>query len=323
MKHINRFTVLLVILLSGYSCIGEDMSDCPVAPSIMLEFCYTRNMANINYFPQEVDTLLVTLYNDTDDSYSVHYRVAQDELDKGYILPLNKLADGSYTVVAWGKNTTTDYKAQDYTTTKQNMHIDLQSATGQVSPDIGNLFHGMTQLSIQQGSGSGTVNLTKNTSQLTIRLADLTATTGRPMVISDYTIEITDTNGSYKYDNTLTPFQQQLAYTQQYMVQTFDTLQATCKMLRLYPDDDSRISIKDAQGNPIPILDEGNNPVTSPVSLTGQIMRNPLINIQDDLDLRDSFTLTYSIDRNTTTGKLAIFLISINDWTVSGGNPGI
>lgn len=315
----NIWGLLLLTIILGYSCINDDRSDCPKPVNIRIQFSYTHNMPGSDLFRQEVDTLSVIVYNNADDSYMARYRVAQDQLENGNILTANDLNDGDYTLVAWGKNRCEDYMLRDYNTTKNNMHADLIYSSGQVHPSTGNLFHGMCRLVIRKRQGYAALDLIKNTSKITVRLADREASTANPIQADDYKIEITAKNGSYKYDNTLTANNPQLDYIQQYSVTAHDTLKAESKMLRLYPDDESRIQIKDRAGNIVPIIDEKNNPVTTPVSLTKQLMKNPFINSQEDLDRRDSFTLVYTINRNPDTGELHVNLVGIDDWTMSGG----
>lgn len=323
MKHINSLITSFVILLSFYSCLGEDMEPCPIESAVRLEFSYTKNWETSDYFPQEVDSLLVVLYEEN-DQYRMHYRIARETLDQGYILPFNKqMPDGNYSIVVWGKDKTRDFTAHDYAKSKYDMRIDLISSTGQVSPEIGNLFHGMTQLNVKQGSGSSIVKMTKNTSQLSVYIIDEMTTAAAPIAIDDYTVEITAPNGSYKYDNSLAATQLRLNYIQKYSVLTYDTLLATCKMLRLYPEDDSLIRFKDAEGNVIPVINSENRMISTPVSLTGEILRSPDINNQEDLDEQDSFALFYRIGRNDTGDQLTIRLTGVDYWTVGGGEPGI
>lgn len=321
MKQICRVIPVILLLLSQ-SCIGDDYSNCPPEPSVTLEFNFTYHPDNGCLFMQEVDTLSVLLYND-DDSFTAHYRLAQDRLVNGNTLALSGIADGDYTVVTWAKDKNNDYRMLDYNITKQALHTDVLYPTGKVDDSIGNLFHAMTRLSVRSGRGYESLDMTRNTRRITVYLSDRTATPLSPVTENSYSVEISAPNGCYRYDNTLTEGQPCLDYAQAYTVTAFDTLQSRGMMLRLYPDDDSNIQIKDNAGNIIPMFDRDNNPVQSPASLSGQIMLSPSINTQEDLDRGDAFVLSYVINRDDTTGELNVILMSINDWMVCPGNPGI
>ena len=295
------------------SCISDNMDDCPTG-EIILEFSYTHHMNSGDRFTSEVDTLDVYLYDDS-DNFVKHHRVAQNMLDIGSRLHLDSLSDGSYTAVVWAKDTNSDYVCTNYTTRKENMlmHFD-NSVTG--------VFHGIKTFTVLEGSAIEQISLIKNTSSVVIKLKDDDATATNPISVGDYTLSITASNGSYNYDNTPATGLPALDYIQQYSVLAHDTLQAQSKMLRLMPGDDSRLTIRDRSGMIIPIVDNNNNTIISP-SLVDEIMKNPSINTQSDLDRHDRFELTYKIRRNASTREFVAILTNINNWSVSGGETGI
>lgn len=301
-KSLTSVTAIL-LFFALTSCIDDSTDGCP--DGLSLRFEYTLNESNEDLFADQVTHLDLDLY-DKDGYYVKSYKLLQSELKNGNTFPLS-LPAGSYTFVTWANMPDGAYQ---YTSGSklEDMRVKLNVSDDEADPTYLSLFHGITSMVVGKTvNNQQTISLTQNTILLHILLKETTETS--PLKIGDYTISITSSNGTYRYDNSVVG-DEQLSYKPSYSLVDEYTLKSDFTLLRLYAGDDTHIQIKDTQGKVI--YDE---------SLTTKIMESPAFTCDEDLDRCQELTLKYVITTNdppiegeSTTVKLTM----VNDWAVTG-----
>lgn len=324
LNHIFRSltgVTAILLFLALTSCIDDSTDGCPAGLSLRFE--YTLNESNEDLFADQVTHLDLYLY-DKDGYYVKSYKLLQSELENGNTFPLS-LPAGSYTFVTWANMPDGAYQCTSGSKL-EDMRVKLNASDDEADPAYLSLFHGMTTISVFDNSSTypvyglrfediapiatkaqNIISLTQNTILLHILLKETTET--NPLKIGDYSISITSSNGTYRYDNSVVG-DEQLSYKPGYSLVDEYTLKSDFTLLRLYADDDTHIQIKNAQGKVI--YDE---------SLTTKIMESPAFTCDEDFDRCQELTLKYVITTNdppiegeSTTVKLTM----INDWAVIG-----
>lgn len=307
-KSLTGVTAIL-LFFALTSCIDDSTDGCP--DGLSLRFEYTLNESNEDLFADQVTHLDLDLY-DKDGYYVKSYKLLQSELKNGNTFPLS-LPAGSYTFVTWANMPDGAYQ---YTSGSklEDMRVKLNVSDDEADPIYLSLFHGITSMEVGKTvNNQQTISLTQNTILLHILLKETTET--NPLKIGDYTISITSSNGTYRYDNSVVG-DDRLSYKPGYSLVDEYTLKSDFTLLRLYGGDDTHIQIKNAQGKVI--YDE---------SLTTKIMESPAFTCDEDFDRCQELTLKYVITTNdppiegeSTTVKLTM----VNDWVVTdqGGSVG-
>lgn len=306
-KSLTGVTAML-LFLALTSCIDDSTDGCPAGLSLRFE--YTLNESNEDLFADQVTHLDLDLY-DKDGYYVKSYKLLQSELKNGHTFPLS-LPAGSYTFVTWANMPDGAYQ---YTSGSrlEDMRVKLNVSDDEADPAYLSLFHGMASIAVGKTiNNQQTISLTQNTILLHILLKETTET--NPLKIGDYTISITSSNGTYRYDNSVVG-DEQLSYKPGYSLVDEYTLKSDFTLLRLYAGDDTHIQIKNAQGKVI--YDE---------SLTTKIMESPAFTCDEDFDRCQELTLKYVITTNDPPIESGptISLTMINDWVVTnqGGSVG-
>lgn len=301
-KSLTGVTAIL-LFFALTSCIDESTDGCP--DGLSLRFEYTLNESNEDLFADQVTHLDLDLY-DKDGYYVKSYKLLQSELKNGNTFPLS-LPAGSYTFVTWANMPDGAYQ---YTSGSklEDMRVKLNVSDDEADPVYLSLFHGITSIAVAKTvNNQQTISLTQNTILLHILLKETTET--NPLKIGDYSISITSSNGTYRYDNSVVG-DERLSYKPGYSLVDEYTLKSDFTLLRLYAGDDTHIQIKDTQGKVI--YDE---------SLTTKIMESPAFTCDEDFDRCQELTLKYAVTTNdppiegeSTTVKLTM----VNDWAVTG-----
>lgn len=306
-KSLTGVTAML-LFLALTSCIDDSTDGCPAGLSLRFE--YTLNESNEDLFADQVTHLDLDLY-DKDGYYVKSYKLLQSELKNGNTFPLS-LPTGSYTFVTWANMPDGAYQ---YTSGPklEDMRVKLNvSPSDEAAPAYLSLFHGITSIEVGKTiNNQQTISLTQNTILLHILLKEIGGNMN-PLKIGDYTISITSSNGTYRYDNSVVG-DERLSYKPSYsLVDDGYTLKIDFTLLRLYAGDDTHIQIKDAQGK-----------VFYNESLTTKIMESPAFTSNEDFDRCQELTLKYVVtikESDSVESRLTM----INDWVVTnqGGSVG-
>lgn len=300
----------MLLFLALTSCIDDSTDGCPAGLSLRFE--YTLNESNKDLFTDQVTHLDLDLY-DKDGYYVKSYKLLQSELKNGNTFPLS-LPTGSYTFVTWANMPDGAYQ---YTSGSklEDMRVKLNVSDDEADPVYLSLFHGITSMAVGKTvNNQQTISLTQNTILLHILLKETTET--NPLKIGDYTISITSSNGTYRYDNSVVG-DEQLSYKPGYSLVDEYTLKSDFTLLRLYAGDDTHIQIKNAQGK---VIYDG--------SLTTKIMESPAFTCDEDFDRCQELTLKYVVTNDpndpTIESGPTVSLTMINDWVVTnqGGSVG-
>lgn len=297
----NLTARMVVVLLSTLvSCIDDNTDNCSV--NLSLRFEYTLNDSREDLFAAQVTHLELYLY-DKDGYYIATYKLLQSELENGNTFLLS-LPAGSYTFVVWANMPDNAYECT-YAPKLEDVWLELTTPpSAEADPVHGSLFHGMATIILNTATAGKPqiIALTKNTNLVHILLEE--TENSYPLQIGDYSVHISGSNKSYKFDNT-TVGSNLLHYKSHYTLVDAHTMRSDHTLLRLLADDDMNIQIRDAQGEVI--YDE---------DLTAKIMESPTYSNDEDLDRSDEFTLTYRIVK--TGDEWIVNLTSINDWAVTG-----
>lgn len=299
----------LMLLLSG--CIKDDYANCPMA--VNLRFVYTLNMDNAERFAEQVTHTDLFIYDESGILYGTQ-RVETSSMTpaapEGMATSL-RLLPGKYTIVAWSNLNATDY---DVLTQSNLAHMQVQlKQTATVTKQQSSLFHGMTSIEVKERySVNSVVEMTKDVNDIHIILYSDSGDSD----FSQYTVEITGSNGLYNYDNTqaassllhympLSGYQAVNCTTPE--GKDAKGIQTDHRVMRLFNGDDMRIVIR---WNDTIIYDE---------SLTDAVLQVPhtLYSDNEYLDREDDYILKYKIITHSLT------LISINDWVVKNQNGGL
>jgi hypothetical protein len=214
-------------------------------------------------------------------------------------------------VVVWADYNTTYYTC-DYDTGLENMRMAVNTTEGQVSYKPSHIYHALVDLDVDGTARDKVAYLTRNTHDLEIILKLADTSSSFPIAIGDCVVEVTGSNGTYSYDNSLPVAQPGLDYIQRYTLFGVDTLLADCRIERLLTEGDMRIRISDSAGNVINSADG----LPYDRLLANEIMLDPAYQTNRDLDRSDIFRLVYEVACDQNGAFVSVTLIMVNNWDV-------
>ena len=303
----QAFALAAIIAVSSfiYGCeTRDDRSDCTVEMAFRFE--YVLNKDRTDYFTGKAEQVDLYIYNSRGAFVKkVHASRAAGTLGSDNSVSVT-LPHGHFTAVAWA-NCNDDFDCM-YDCNIENKRVNLKTQGGQVAAAPSDLMHGKTGFianNKESQAGEIVIGMTKNTNKVTVVLH----TSGNLSPVEDnaFTIGITGSNGTYKYDNSLAD-SGLLNYIPQYSRPSANRFEAEFNVMRLLCDDDTKLSLGRTgtrAGIALPLEE----------SLTGAIMRHPDYNTDQDLDRYDDYVLEYEVDLSNENAATAV-LIKVNDWSV-------
>lgn len=295
-----------MLIFAGVILVGcdlkDDYSNCRMG--VHLSFVYTLNKDYVDKFAEQVSHTDLFVY-DENGSLTQSIRVQTAEMKNGktdiYLLP------GKYKIVSWSNLEETDYTVLQVNTLTQ-MQVQLNTNTeNQIKTQQSALFHGTTDIEVKpKYTTEGNIAMTKDVNDIQIILYTDEINESN---YSNYSIEITGTNGTYNFDNSkaeskLLKYMPPTGY-QPWEENGQNGIKVDLRVMRMFTDDDLRVIIR-----------LGGKAIYNEL-LTTEILKHPDYNTDEDLDRYDEYTLRF---RLKTTG---LSLISINDWTLTEQNGGV
>jgi hypothetical protein len=330
---------LLALAWSGCGWVPDHLDAC--APKYLVQFVADKNLNFADAFEQEVEDVTVYVYDEEDRLILTQTASGADLKPTNgskYAMNLSDLAPGKYHIVAWGnllENEQFTIPSLELRSELTDMICTLTRTSRADAPDLVTdrltpLFHGTTDIEIAPDVIDGvyrfTVNLTKDTNEITVVLQQLDST---PMNVEDFDFAITANNGRLNHDNTLRYDEAPFIYTAyQLEAGTAGVLSAptprseeTAGYATLVAHlSTSRLVLTDRAEAVAPTLTitnskTGNTILSVPLIDYVLMVRSHYTRVtssQDYLDRQSDYSMTFFI----LNGQWMNSYILINDWTV-------
>ena len=325
-KNIVFMPLLLAVLMALMtSCVREDEGDCGVT----VRFFYTHNILSANTLKNQVDEVSLYVFDEDGILVRQHTNITT-QLFNNFIVRLTDLKSGNYQLVAWAqsKHIMSDQSYFSISELKTGVSsideltyvMKRGEASGFQQHELNNFLVGMTDVVIEDGGSSVTVELKKVTNK--IRVVIFSYTSGSMLDVEDFEFSVVDKagNGHINYDYTLLP-DKQIIYLPYYAA-------------NLNPEDDgalsqneidkavvveintSRLFVKNASRLRIFDKKEGKEIVSINLpwlfSLT-EMEDNKKWSLQEYLDRQDKYTIMLFFNDSTFMNSTII----INGWVVN------
>lgn len=292
--------ISLIVLTSIFlwACTKENLSDCG---RLNIQFRYDKNTEGIDKFPSEIDKINLYVF-DANGIFIGEYTDEGSHLDANYKMFL-PLKPGIYHIIVWG-NLRDDFEVKPLqvgVSTFEDAKLRIKRETDDnISKTIEPLFHGaLYQLNVNPlGNQTHIVSMIKNTNTIRVKFLNFPPEENPSTEKPSYTCRITDTNGTYKFDNSLAN-----NHLLQYIPRIYsqDTLTYEFTTVRLFQESPARIIVEKRIGGIV--VEEVINQ-----SLIGILLKHPYIQTQDDLDIQDMYNLEVKFGTS--------IIISVNDWVI-------
>lgn len=312
----------LLVGLSLVGCTKEDLSMCvePNPRSVGVRFVYTHNADRVDRFSTDVQAITLFVF-DHNEVCVAQLHEEGDTLQQEYVMSLNSLPMGTYTLVAWADVTErSTYELSEEgpngTLSPFEMQKTLfdQARTVLASPQKQNvtevpsdLYHGMvSEVVIGAQSQEIEISLIKNTNLIRTVITGLDKVgnnTSPEYIKQRFRTTITAANGRMGFDNKIIPNGGELVY-QPYNVHTKSlNLHNENRVLRLQKEVPVLLTITDTQtGDELATFDV----VKWLLAIPGNGIKT-----NEDLDRYDTYDIKVDVSDFATQ-----LTVTINGWTV-------
>lgn len=322
-RALSYLTVVSLLVFTLTGCTKEDLSMCvdPEPQSVGVRFVYTHNADRTDRFSSDVTAISLFVF-DQREVCVARFREQGDTLQHNYVMSLNSLPSGSYTLVAWAdvaENTSYELNEEhiDGTLSPFEMEKTLFERArtvlaSQKTPHVDqvptDLYHGIvSQVTVKKDQGQLIeIPLIKNTNLIrtVIKGLDKVSNSNSPEYIKErYRTTIKAANGRMGFDNKLIPGSDQLIY-QPYSVQTKSLdVHNENRVLRMQKEVPVMLTITDTQtGEELATFDV----VKWLFAIPGNGVKT-----NEDLDRYDTYDITVDVSDFQTQ-----LTVTINGWTV-------
>ena len=303
MKYFHSFSfsrvflyILLFPVLVLTSCIKENNDNCPTG--VFLRFDYTYNIQNEDLFDEQVNELILNIYDKDSGVLIQTEKISSTSLDDKNKLFV-PLSEGNYHIIVWGGNKPLeDSYSLNAVNNIDNFYLDIKDDN---KSDLGSLFFGsITYEQKDKVVKHESVSLIKNSNRIHVIIKGIG-------ILNTPLVAIEGNNYSYNSFNEIIG-RKTFSYIPEYSQLTDGSWQADFTVLRLLIEHDLDLEIEcgDKFRENFSLIDE-------------VIMQHPAIKTNDDLDRQDEYTLVFKVNEASNI----IELISINDWIVTDDGGGI
>lgn len=299
LQYLLLFLSGIMLLLNG--CMKEDYSDC----GLYLQFKYTNNLDHNDKFSELIKTVDVFAFNagGTFVGQWKHDPSSSNELHL-------KLEKGVYTIVAWG-NISEEFSyssLQPGVTTLEEAILSIhRDAENNVTSQPRSLYHAMAaDLNIKEiGLQNTELDFHHSVNHVEVNIEGLPISAlpieGRSTAApgTRFTVQITGSNGDYKFDHSRWEKAPTLTYIPQYS-QSGKRLTSSFSLMRLSKEDDTRIILlhTEADGSKRELYNE---------SLTKLLTSKS--NVDIDFELATAYQLNLTFDYSYT-----LIGVTVNAW---------
>ena len=203
----TKWALLIIILFIAFSCIDEDLSECPSGLSVGFTYnLYNEDMEYADAFNNAVSEITLFVF-DEEDNYISQYTEAGDILNQnGYRMEVCCLPSGSYQLLAWGGIDNKSFASKELkvgVSKLSDVLVTLNTMKDAISnTNLTPLFYGRAKLDNYRKSKYTKVEvpLVKNTNTFRILLQNDDNEEINP---DAFTFEIIDKNTALNSDNGL------------------------------------------------------------------------------------------------------------------------
>lgn len=320
---------LLSLSLGG--CIAEDMTDCDSYMCLQLNYQGTTSLSKsggTKAMTDEISHVEVFVYSDETGRLKEKVKLPSSSIDKDNYIRFEMPA-GDYIAVVWGYYGENSYSISNCETTAESSYQEMRLAVkcgedGSLE-NTPALFHGLANVTVKSGKkrNEKTVNMKQNTKKVTVIIESVApggeSPTKADVPESNFSVNITGSNGVYSHDNSLASECSDLNI--KYMPKDGTTAegyhQSDFKVLKMVPSgsqkDNMTLKLYDDRFADPLLLKE--------LSVTEAIMStNPEIN-EGNIDMYDDFEIKFQMVYNNTWVIAGIY---VNDkWYEIGNSGGI
>nr|WP_044653472.1 FimB/Mfa2 family fimbrial subunit [Bacteroides acidifaciens] len=310
-RYIKKYIMILAAFMAagitGCDVLHDDLEQC----DLFLKFRYDYNMANENWFADQVEEVKVFVF-DAEGSY-IQTLTENSSLLKNpdYRMLIPYRLKGC-TAIVWAGKTDSFYSLPIMTA---GTPIDKLTLKYEPENDISNnhldaLWHSSSQrmFSLENSGNTETVSLVRNTNDITIGI-----TRGsKPVDVSKYDIQLIAANSSYDYKNNFGEKNKNITYypcpEEEDSRVSFHTRIHT---LRLVKDSDMTFSITEKSSGKA--IDIGGKTTINLIDYL--LMSKPeMMDEQEYLDRRYQWDINIRIGDKEENGYIALS-ITVNNWT--------
>lgn len=334
-----------VMMLALASCVSEDESMCRAG--VYLHFSYTLNRHNADLFGDEVNELVILVFDDRGLLHD-YYLVDQPERlgdDNSIYLPLPR---GEWDVIAWGSeqkgfgwkyygmgtvNPENEESPYNYGIEKGKTHIDevrlwiknhTDGGNGHrlVSEGLSKLYFGrLEKLKVRAVEGdfpTQEVSMIEDTNTLRVVLKGAPFTMPSRAPIESFNVTADMRNGRYTLENLVGQYAMPVLYRNGQWQDHGISAQYDMTVLRQFIDDRSSELI--ISGPYFRQIGFKGGELRIPIVPT--ILENPNYRSQQDLDREDLYVFTITFYPVDGSGRVEVS-VNINGWNIVTVNPGI
>jgi hypothetical protein len=314
----------VLTLSAGCVTIDDNLDDCYSLAELKME--YTRNLAEVDRFAAQVNTVDLFVFSASDSTFVATKRFTPADWGATNTIGLAWLPKEDFIIVACGNMTEGDFACTGYEGGLTNLDVRFvcDDTTGTVSSEHDHFFYGMAKVKSTDMTAK-TVELIKDTNDVNIVIKDLSNIVANGGSSAAPDTKVTADNGTINFDNTIalddTRLMQYISLYPLGAPGEPDVYRSTTRVGRLFDNDGSQVVIRSS--------DDGIGQILKTDDLTEVVIEA----MQNDpnfskyhndpneyLDRCDNFTLTYEM--KIERGVVVTALISVNDWNVVTTIPG-
>ncbi len=293
--------------ITGCDVLHDDLSQC----DLFLEFRYDYNLANEDWFAEQVEEVKVFVF-DTNGKYIRTFSESGDILknaDYRMLLPYHLKG---CTAVVWAGKTDKFYSLPEMAAGDpiDKLTLKYEPENGKSGSHLDALWHSgpLQMFSPENTSNTETVSLLRNTNDVAISI-----TRGSTSVdISEYDVQLVGANGSYDHKNNFADVAGNIIYYPCSEEEDDKThLRAQLHTLRFVKGADMAFSITEKSSGKS--IDIGGQAIINPIDYL--LMSKPeTMDGQEYLDRRYLWDINIRIGDKADNGYIAL-CITINGWT--------
>ncbi len=310
----------VLVLLSAQGCctIDDNTDDC--FPLARLRFSYAYNMSGNDRFRDQVSTIDLYVYNQSDGSLVATKRYSQAELaSENYSVALRWLRQGDYYIIALGNKNDVYYSCQDHGC-MDDMRVRMlcSDGAGNVTANPGSFFYGMVELA-KTDTDEKVVGMIKNTNDINITVRNQIPTRAGGVGLPDLGVRISVHNGTIKYDNSIAMEDTRVMthISNNAFPEYQQEFRTTLTVGRLFSTDGSVITITNSETGDVLSTD---NLTEKIVKLLTENEYYDGMDPDEYLDRQDNYDLVYVVEMKY--GVVVTTLVTLNDWRTSDNNSG-
>jgi hypothetical protein len=314
----------VLTLGAGCSTIDDNFDDCYSLAG--LKFEYTYNLAEVDRFAAQVNTVDLFVFSASDSTFVTTKRFTPADWGATNTIGLEWLSKEDFIIVACGNMTEGDFSCTGYESGLTNLDVRFvcdDNTTGTVNDEHDHFFYGMAKVKSTDTTAK-TVELIKNTNEINIVIKDLSHTIANGGSMDAPDVKVTADNGTINYDNTIALDDARLMqYISQHPLTVTpgdpDIHRSTARIGRLFEGDDSQVIIEESDFGMMIHSDNLTDAIITALKKDPNFSKyhnNP----NEYLDRCDNYTLTYEL--KLENGVYVAALISVNDWNIVTTIPG-